>query len=97
MRPGKRKPAGGNLRASEIVGSGQGSNGAKDNAQMASARILALSAVNAARAQLDRYATATDDPMPRIADAADLLDAAASYLAPAEFADALADACGGAA
>lgn len=63
--------------------------GAQDNPQAASARILALSAVHAARGQLDRYAQATDDPAPAIVDAADLLDATAHCLAPAGFADAI--------
>lgn len=63
--------------------------GAQDTPQAASARILALSATNAARGQLDRYAQATDTPAPGVVEAADLLDAAAHCLAPAGFSDTL--------
>ena len=47
------------------------------------ALLLALTAVYAARLQLDRYANATDSPDWRIIDAADLLDAAHDKLAEA--------------
>jgi hypothetical protein len=53
------------------------------------ALFLARVAIDAARGQLDRYALATDDPMPGTNDAADLLDAAADCLASAEFSDAI--------
>jgi hypothetical protein len=38
--------------------------------------VLALSAIDAAREQLGRYALATDDPLPGVIDAADWIDAA---------------------
>lgn len=38
--------------------------------------FLALSAIDAARQQLDRYALATDDPAPGVIDAADCIEAA---------------------
>ena len=51
----------------------------RDNAQSAH-RLLALSAVNAARAELGRIAQASDSPDWRDVDAADLLDAAHDLL-----------------
>ena len=44
---------------------------------------LALAAVDAARQQLNRYATATDAPAWQIVDAADLLDVVAACVADA--------------
>lgn len=44
---------------------------------------LALAAVDAARAQLDRYASATDTPAWCAVDAADALDSARDLLAKA--------------
>ena len=38
--------------------------------------VLALSAIDAAREQLDRYALATDDPAHSVVDAADCIDTA---------------------
>jgi hypothetical protein len=54
---------------------------AKHSPQPCGARFLALSAMDAAQAQLDRYALATDDPEPGVVEAADLLDAARAALA----------------
>lgn len=51
--------------------------------EMAAARLLALTAMDAARKHLNRCALATDDPEPGIVDAADLLDAARAALAGA--------------
>jgi len=51
-----------------------------DDAQ-ATYRLLAVAAVTAARAQLDRIAMATDSPDWRHVDAADFLDAAHDLLA----------------
>jgi len=48
---------------------------------MASAQFLALVATDAARAQLDRIAMATDTPVWGVVEAADLLDAARAVLA----------------
>lgn len=53
----------------------------KHSPMSASARLLALTATDAARAQLERYALATDDPAPGLPEAADLLDAARAALA----------------
>lgn len=44
--------------------------------EAASARLLAAVAMDAAQAQMDRYALATDDPEPGVVEAADLLHAA---------------------
>lgn len=49
-----------------------------------SSLVLALSAIDVARQQLDSYALATDDPAPGVIDAADLIDAAMQALS-AEF------------
>jgi hypothetical protein len=45
--------------------------------------VQALSAIKAARAQLDHYAHTTDEPAWDVVDAADLLDAVSQRLAPA--------------
>lgn len=47
------------------------------------ALLLALTAVHAARVQLDKVATATDAPAWHVVEAADLLDAAHAKLAAA--------------
>lgn len=57
-----------------------GQCGAKHSAETA-ALFLALSATDAARDQLSRYACMTDAPMPGTVEAADLLDAAGVLLA----------------
>lgn len=65
--------------------------------------VLALSAMDAARQQLDRYALATDAPAPGVIDAADLIDAAMLALSgefnsdrkSAEFSDTVKGARGG--
>ena len=49
--------------------------------QEAPARVRALSAIHAAREHLAQYAQATDSPALGMVEAADLLDAAAQYLA----------------
>ena len=54
---------------------------AKHSPQTCAARFLALAAMDAAQAQLERYALATDDPDPCVVDAADLLDAARAAMA----------------
>ena len=41
---------------------------------------LAMSAMDAAQAQLDRYALATHDPEPGVVEAADPLDAAGAVM-----------------
>jgi hypothetical protein len=76
MNPTKAKPGAGRRRASQGVNAWTAANDAQHTAQMASARILAACAIDAARAQLDRYALATDAPDPGMVDAADLIDAA---------------------
>lgn len=53
------------------------------------ARVLAVTAIDAARSYLARYAHGTDAPDPGIVDAADLLDEAVDYLALADSAGAL--------
>ncbi len=72
------------LAANGIQGAGANARGAgeaKHSPQEASALILALTATDAARAQLDRYAMATDAPVGGVVEAADLLDAARAALA----------------
>src|SRR3546814_11194044 len=54
--------------------------GAQDKPQAASARILALTAVNGARGQLDRYALVTDTPARGVVDDGDLLDEVGEWL-----------------
>nr|MDQ3040718.1 hypothetical protein [Pseudomonadota bacterium] len=56
-------------------------SGMKHSPDEASALILALTATDGARAQLDRYAVATDAPAWGAVEAADLLDAARAALA----------------
>ena len=55
----------------------------------ATALVLAATAIDDGRGYLTRYARATDAPDPGMVDAADLLDAAAHYLAAAGFSDAI--------
>ena len=50
-------------------------------AEQASAHILSIAAIDAARAQLARYALATDWPPLGMVEASDLLDAARAALA----------------
>ena len=54
---------------------------AKHSRQTCAARFLALSAMDAAQTQLERYAVATEDPEPGVVEAADLLDAARAAMA----------------
>ena len=72
--PTKTKPGAARRRASENVGSGQGSNGGKSSPGEAAALLLALMGVDIARAHLDRYALETDSPAWGAVDAADFLD-----------------------
>lgn len=72
------------LATDGIQGAGakaHGPSGAQDTPLAASARILALSAIDAARGQLSRYASMTDAPVAGSVEAADLLDAARDMLA----------------
>jgi hypothetical protein len=62
---------------------------AEHSPQEAQALFLAVSAIDAAGEQLERYGLATNDPAPGTVDAADLLDAAAHCLmSSAELSDA---------
>ena len=81
--PRKTKPADGNLRASENVGSGQGSNTAKVTPENTEALCLALAATEAALERLEAYALATDTPPVGVVEAADNLAAARVGLAAA--------------
>lgn len=81
--PTKTKPGAARRRASENVGSGQGSNGGKSSPGDAAALLLALMGVDIARAQLDRYALETDAPAWGAIDAADFLDFARDRLSEA--------------
>lgn len=58
---------------------------AQHSPQDAAALILALAATDAARAQLARYALVTDTPAWEVVEAADLLDAVADRLTPADY------------
>lgn len=98
IRPNENPLFPASLAANGNQGAGakaQGPCGAQDSAQAIESHYLALVAIDAARGQLDRYALATDDPPACVVDAADLLDAAAAYLAPVEFLDAIKGARGG--
>lgn len=79
--PEKAKPHGGNREVSENTTAWTSDSGVKHSPDEASALFLALAATDAARAQLDRYALATDDPEPGVVEAADLLDAARAAMA----------------
>ncbi len=81
MNPTKAKPDAGGRRASQGANAWTATSGTKHNPTLASARLLAVCAINAARQQLDRYAQETDNPDPAMVDAADLLDAASDALA----------------
>ena len=82
MNPTKAKPgAVGQRRASQGANAWTAASNPQDTAAMALARILAVSAMDAARERLEAYALATDDPAPDMVDAADLLDAARDALA----------------
>lgn len=58
--PEKTKPHGGNRRASERVGTGQGSNGLQHNPEVAGAVLQTRIAMQWAAEQLNSIATATD-------------------------------------
>lgn len=75
-RPEKTKPEGGNLQASEITTAWESDSSAERSPEEAATLILALTATDAARGQLSRYAGMTDAPAWGAVEAADLLDAA---------------------
>ena len=75
-RPEKTKPEGGNLQASEITTAWESDSRTEHSPHEAAALILALTATDAARGQLSRYAGMTDAPAWGTVEAADLLDAA---------------------
>lgn len=76
----KTKPHGGNREASENTTAWTSDSGAQHSPQQATALMLALFATDAACAQLDRYALATDAPAWTAVEAANLLDAARAML-----------------
>ena len=93
----KEKRHGGNRGVSENAGTWDGS-GSEHTYYDVPPLFLVRVALDAAQAQLDVYALATDDPLPGVVDAADLLDAAAIGLAQlADFAPTKKGANGGAA
>lgn len=80
-RSEKTKPGGGNLRASEITTAWESDSRAESSPEQAATLTLALTATDAARGQLSRYAGMTDTPADGVVEAADLLDAARVMLA----------------
>lgn len=82
-RPGNEKPRTGRRRGLSNTETWASTGRSRANAEVRDRLCLALAAVNAARQQLSRYASATDTPAWRAVDAADLLDAAAARVADA--------------
>jgi hypothetical protein len=81
--PGNEKPRAVRRRASDNTGAWASASGGHATADARDTLCLALAAIDAARQQLNRYATATDAPAWQVVDAADLLDAVAAGVADA--------------
>ena len=91
IRPNKNPLTPDSLAADGIQGADaktQGPCEAEHSPREAQALFQAQSAKNAAREHLDRYALDTDTPAQGVAEAADLLEAAADSLAPVALSDA---------
>jgi hypothetical protein len=97
MRPANRNPlTPASLAADGMQGAEAKAHGrccAQLSAYAVAALYLAYVTVTTAREQMDAIALISDDPLPGIVEAADLLDAAAERLA--QFADAKKGTCGG--
>jgi len=70
-------------RAWDNTGTWASTSGCDATADAGDTLCLALAAIDAARQQLNRYATATDAPAWQVVDAADLLDVVAAGVADA--------------
>lgn len=81
--PGNETPRAVRRRARDNTGARASASGGHATADARGTLCLALAAIDAARQQLNRYATATDAPAWQMVDAADLLDAAAAAVADA--------------
>lgn len=81
--PGHEKPRAVRRRALNNTGAWASASGRDTTADAHDTLCLALAAIEAARQQLNRYATATDAPAWQVVDAADLLDTAAACVADA--------------
>lgn len=81
--PGNEKPCAVRRRAMDNTGTWASTSHHDATGEARDTLCLALAAVDAARQQLNRYATATDAPAWQIVDAADLLDVVAAYVADA--------------
>ena len=79
--PEKTKPHGGNREASENTTAWESDSRTEHSPHEAAALILALTATDAARRLLSRYAGMTDAPACEVVEAADNLDAARVMLA----------------
>ena len=77
------KPRAVRRRAMDNTGAWASASGGHATADARDTLCLALAAIDAARQQLNRYATATDAPAWQVVDAADLLDAVAAGVADA--------------
>ena len=81
--PGHEKPRAVRRRAMDNTGTLASTSSNHASADARDTLCLALAAVDAARQQLNRYATATDAPAWQVVDAADLLDVVAAGVADA--------------
>jgi len=81
--PGKETPRAVRRRARDNTGAWASASGGHAIADARDTLCLALAAIDAARQQLNRYATAIDAPAWQVVDAADLLDAVAAGVAEA--------------
>ncbi|TAL89482.1 MAG: hypothetical protein EPN69_13365 [Rhodanobacter sp.] len=70
-------------RAWNNTGTWASASGCNPTADARDTLCLALAAIDAARQQLNRYATATDAPAWQVVDAADVLDMVAAGVADA--------------
>ena len=80
---GHEKPRTVRCRAMDNTGTWASTSGSDATSDARDTLCLALAAIDAARQQLNRYATATDAPAWQVVDAADLLDVVAAGVADA--------------
>jgi hypothetical protein len=79
--PGDETPRAVRRRARDNTGAWASASGGHATADARDTLCLALAAIDAARQQMNRYASATDAPRWQVVDAADLLDAVAEAVA----------------
>jgi len=81
QHPDNETPRAVRRRAWDYTGTWASTSGCDPTADARDTLCLALAAIDAARQQLNRYATATNAPAWQVVDAADLLDVAAAGVA----------------